>query len=51
MHIPATLWEGPSKTKREVLAFVKTKVQASHRPAEVKVDGCSEKYSVGLGGI
>jgi hypothetical protein len=48
MHILATLLEGPSKRKREVLAFVEIKVQASYRHAELKVDGCSEKYSVGL---
>jgi len=51
MHILKTLREGLSKTKREVLAFVEIKVQFSHRHAELKVDGRTEKYSVGLEGI
>jgi hypothetical protein len=51
MHILKTLRERLSKTKREVLAFVEIKVQISHRHAGLKVDGCTEKYSVGLGGI
>jgi hypothetical protein len=50
MHILETLREGPSKTKREILAFVEIKVQASRRHAGHKVDGCKEKYFVGLGG-
>ena len=38
----------PKQKKKQVLAFVEIKVQASHRHAELKVDGCSEKHSVGL---
>jgi len=40
----------PKQKKKQVLAFVEIKVQASRRHAGHKVDGCKEKYFVGLGG-